>query len=269
MEKVQANGIEIAYQTQGNGKPLVLISGVGYGSWFWSKLAPVLTDDFLVITFDNRGAGSSEKAPGPYSVSQMADDTAELLKVIGIQKAHILGHSLGGFIAQDFAVRYPEMVDKLILASTNYGGTNVIPITPEAIEVMTNREGDPVELVKRGIAIAAAPGFSEEQPEVAQELVEYRFTNPVPPPQYQAQVMAGAGMANLTEEQVDERMQAIDMPTLILFGEHDKVVPPGNAELMHEKLSSSEVAIVPGTGHIFAIEDPVTTAEIIRAFLQR
>jgi pimeloyl-ACP methyl ester carboxylesterase len=269
MHTAQANGIEIAYQVHGQGPPLVLISGVGYGAWFWHKLAPLLADDFQVITFDNRGGGGSDKPAGPYSVPMMANDTGDLLYELGIPRAHILGHSLGGFIAQEFAVQYPDMVDKLILASTNYGGTQVIPITPEAMEVLTNRQDDPVELVKRGIGIASAPGFADRHPDVVKELVDYRFTNPVPPEQYQAQVMAGAGMAAFTDEQVDERMAVIQAPTLILFGEHDMVVPPGNAELMAGKIANAEVKIIPGAGHIFAIEDPGRTATIIREFLNK
>lgn len=267
MQTVQANGIEIAYEINGNGNPLVLVSGVGYGAWFWHRLTPLLAADNMAITFDNRGAGGSTKASGPYTVSQMAADTAGLLRALDIHKAHILGHSLGGFIAQEFAIQYPDMVDKLILASTNYGGTKVIPITPEAMEVLTNRQGDPVELVRRGINIACAPGFSEREPDTVKAIIEYRFTNPVPSEQYQAQVMAGAGMAAFTDEQVDQRVGSIQAPTLILFGEHDKVVPPGNAELMQAKIEGSKVEIIPETGHVFPIEDPITTAKIIRKFL--
>ena len=267
MPTIQANGIEIAYEIQGKGQPLLLISGVGYGAWFWHKIVPGLAAHYQVITFDNRGAGGSSHSAGPYTVSMMAADTAGLLDALKIKKAHVMGHSLGGFIAQELIVSRPDLVSKLVLASTNYGGMKVIPITPEAMEVLTNRDGDIMELVKRGIAIACAPGFMEKQPALAQELINYRFTNPVPPPQYQAQVMAGAGMAALTDEQVDHRMTAIQVPTLILFGEFDRVVPPGNADFMAAKIAGAQIEILSGTGHIFAIEDPAATIEVIHKFL--
>jgi pimeloyl-ACP methyl ester carboxylesterase len=133
--------------------------------------------------------------------------------------------------------------------------------------VLTNRQGDPVELIRRGINIACAPGYIERQQKVVQELVQYRFTNPVPPLQYQAQVLAGAGMGALSDEQVDQRMQAIKVPTLVLFGEHDKVVPPGNADLMAQKIIRARIEIIPNTGHIFPIENPEKTVEIIKDFL--
>lgn len=266
MSKVESNGIELYYEVHGSGQPLLLISGVGYGAWFWHKLVQELQDDFQVIVFDNRGSGQSDQPAGPYTVPMMAADTAGLLDGLDMEEVVVMGHSLGGFIAQELAVSRPELIGKLILASTNHGGMQVVPITPEAMEVLTNREGDPVELVKKGIEIACAPGFGEKHPEVVKELMEYRFTNPVPPSQYQAQVAAGAGTAAYTPDMVEQRMSSIQVPTLILFGEHDRVVPPGNAELMAEKIPQARVEIIPDTGHIFPIEDPSAAAEVIRKF---
>jgi 3-oxoadipate enol-lactonase len=268
MPKVRSNGIEIAYEMQGEGDALLLIAGVGYSGWYWNKVVPELAQDFKVITFDNRGAGASDKPAGPYSVRIMAEDTIGLLDTLNITSAHVMGHSLGGFIAQELILLRPDLVNKLILASTNCGGMDVIPITPEAMEVLTNREGDPMELVKRGIAIACAPDFIKQEEELTQELIAYRFSNPVPPEQYQAQVMAGAGMSALSAEQVKERTTSISVPTLILFGEYDQVVPPGNAEILSSLIADSEVKIIAGTGHMFPIEDPVSTVTIIREFLR-
>lgn len=261
-QKAQVGDIHIAYEVAGEGHPLVLISGVGYGSWFWHKIVPPLAAHFRVITFDNRGAGGSSKPDGPYTTQMMAADTAGLLDTLGVRRACVMGHSLGGFIAQELALARPDLVERLILASTTYGGPNVIPITPEALEVLTKREGDPVELVKRGIRVACAPGFAERNPAVVQELLEYRLTNPVPPPQYQAQVMAGA------THNAESRIGQITCPVLVLFGEHDRVVPPGNAELLAAKLPNAQIKILPGVGHIFPIEDPEATVEAILEFLQ-
>jgi len=160
----------------------------------------------------------------------------------------------------------PDLVGSLILASTNFGGNEVIPITAEALAVLTDRSGAPAELVRRGIEIAAAAGFAERQPDMAEALMEYRFTVPVPGPQYSAQVMAGAGMSLLTADQVNERMSAMKMPVLILFGEEDGVVPPGNARLMADKISGARTQIIPGTGHIFPIENPGATAAAVIEF---
>jgi len=261
-QKVRVGDVQIAYEVTGDGPPLVLISGVGYGGWFWHKIVPPLAEHFQVITFDNRGAGESDKPPGPYTTAMMAADTAGLLDALGVQKACVLGHSLGGFIAQELALARPDLVERLVLASTTYGGSNVIPITPEALEVLTKRDGDPVELVRRGIQIACAPGFADRHPEVVQELIQYRLTNPVPPAQYQAQVMAGA------THNAESRVSQITCPVLVLFGEHDRVVPPGNAQLLAAQLPNARVKILPGVGHVFPIEDPQATVEALLEFLK-
>lgn len=269
MPIINSNGIRIAYDINGTGHPLVFITGVGYGKWFWHKVVPGLAEKFQVITFDNRGAGDSDKPDGPYTVPMMAADTAGLLDALNITDAYVMGHSLGGYIAQELVITRPDLIGKLILASTNFGGTKVIPITPEGMKVLTDRSGDPIELVKRGIAIACAPGFADRQPQVAQELLQYRRSaNPVPPAQYAAQVAAGAGTMAYTDEQVDARMKAVKVPTLLLFGEFDNVVPPGNADLMAQKIAGAKIKIIPNTGHIFPIEDPKATTEAIAAFLK-
>lgn len=268
MPTIQPNGITLAYEVLGSGHPLLLITGVGYGRWFWHKVTPGLAQHFQVITFDNRGAGESDKPDGPYSVPMLAADTAGLIDALDIRDAYVLGHSLGGYIAQELIISRPDRVSRAILASTNHGGQKVIPITPEALQVLTNRQGDPIELIQHGIAVACAPGFAERKPEVVQELINYRLTNPVPPAQYAAQVMAGAGTAAYTDDVVEQRMNAIQVPALILFGEHDKVVPPGNADLMASKLPDARIKILPGVGHIFPIEDPEATVEAMIEFLE-
>ncbi len=268
MPTLQSNGITLKYEIDGTGHPLLLITGVGYGKWFWNKVVPGLARHFQVITFDNRGAGESDKPEGPYTVPMMAADTAGLLDALKIKGAYVMGHSLGGFIAQELVVTRPDLVARLILASTNYGGMKVIPITPEAMKVLTDRSGDPVDLVRRGIAIACAPGFAERNMRVAKELLEYRFTNPVPPAQYAAQVAAGAGMTAFADEVVDQRMSAIRVPTLILFGEFDMVVPPGNASMMADKIAGAKVTILPDVGHMFPVEDPGATVDAIVRFLR-
>ena len=267
MPKIKAGDIQINYERNGKGQPLLLITGIGYGKWFWHKIVPGLAEKFQVITFDNRGAGETGKPAGPYTISMMANDTANLLEALELENVHIMGHSLGGFIAQELGVYRPDLVNRLILASTNFGGKKVVPTTPEAYKILTNRQGDPVELVRRGIAVACAPGFEERQPQVVQELLNYRFTGPVPAEQFSAQVAAGEGTSALTDQQVNERMAALRMPVLVLFGEEDRVVPPENAVLMAEKLPDARVKIIPNTGHIFPIEDPEATIQAMVEFL--
>lgn len=266
MPKVHANGIDIYYEITGEGPPLLLIAGLGYGTWMWREMTPGLAAHCQVLAFDNRGAGRTDKPDGPYDVHMLAADAAGLLDELGIARAHVMGHSMGGFVAQELALSRPDRVDKLILSATNFGGPNHIPVTPEAMAVLTDRSGDPVELVKRGIEVACAPGFAEAHPDAVEELIAYRLSNPVPPAQYQAQLAVGLGLLD-ADACFEQRLKALDAPTLILFGEHDRVVPPGNAELLAREIPHSVVEILPAAGHLFPIEVPGEAVRAVLAFL--
>src|SRR3990172_3003700 len=108
MPTVKANGINIYYKAAGEGEPLALICGLNYSLWQWRKMIPGLADHYEVIAFDNRGAGKTDKPPGPYSAPMLAADTVGLLDALGINRAIIVGHSMGGFVAQEMALSYPE-----------------------------------------------------------------------------------------------------------------------------------------------------------------
>lgn len=267
MPHAHANGIDIYYEIHGSGAPLVLISGLGYGLWQWHRMLPGLAEQFQVIVYDNRGAGQTDKPPGPYSAPMMATDLAGLLDAVGVAETAVLGHSMGGFIAQQFALDFPARVTKLILASTNFGGPNHLPITPEAMQVISDRSGDPREVVARGVAIATAPGFAAAHPDVVEEIVAYRFTNPVPPEAYQAQMGVGLGLLS-AEAAFEGRLGQVTVPTLVLFGEHDMVVPPGNAQLLAGELPDATIEILPDCGHIFPLEKPEAAVTAVSTFLQ-
>lgn len=253
MPKVQTNGIELYYEIHGEGKPLVLISGLGYSSWQWHKMVPLLAEKFQVITFDNRGVGQSDKPAGPYTAGMLAQDTVGLLDALKIEKAVIVGHSMGGFIAQAVALDFPQRLEKLILCSTNFGGPNHAPITPEAMKVLTDVTSDALTRFKNGLAVSTAPGWSEKNPAMIEEWIQWRVANPIEPVHYQAQMAIGLGL--LPEAAAFEnKLPRLNVPTLILFGAHDKVVPSANADLLAQKIAGSTVVIFPDAGHFFPIE---------------
>ncbi len=266
MPSLTANGINIHYEVGGEGPPLVFITGLGYGGWFWHKLVPWLTHDYRVLTYDNRGAGSTDKPPGPYDMAMLADDAAALLDALGWRQVCLCGHSLGGFIAQELALKRPDLVERLILAATHTGGPAVVPMSPEVMSVIMDRSGEPEDLYRRGIGLATAPGYALSHPEGFRTILEYRLSQPVRPEHYAAQAMAGAAMANLNAEEVAERLGRLTMPTLILFGEQDQVVPPANARFFLDLMPQAVSRLVPGTGHLFPLEDPQTSARIIADF---
>ena len=151
MPRIKTNNVELYCEIHGEGKPLVLISGLGYSSWQWHKLVPFLAEHFQVITFDNRGVGQSDKPAGPYTAQMLAADTVGLLEALNIVTATIMGHSMGGFIAQAIALDFPKRVDRLILCSTNFGGPRHVPVTPEAMKVLTDVSSAPLTRFQNGL----------------------------------------------------------------------------------------------------------------------
>ena len=265
MPKIKVNDIELYYEVHGEGTPLVLICGLGYPLWQWHLMVPYLEKHFQVITFDNRGVGQTDKPAGPYTAPILAKDTVGLLDALGIDKAVAMGHSMGGFIAQAMALEYPERVSKLILASTNFGGPRHVPVTAEAMAVLSDVKSDPLTRLKNGIVISTAPGFAERQPELIQKWLDWRVANPLDIAGYQAQM--GIGMALLAEAAAFEnKLPNVSAPTLILFGAHDKVVPPANADLLAELLAGSVIRILPDAGHFFPIEVPEAASRAIIEF---
>ena len=121
MPYISVNGISLYYEIHGSGEPLLLLQGLGYPCEMWFSQVPVFSKDFTTIIFDNRGTGRSDKPDEVYTIQQMAGDTIALLNDLGVPLAHILGVSMGGLIAQEMAIEFPDRVKKLVLISTHYG----------------------------------------------------------------------------------------------------------------------------------------------------
>lgn len=266
MPKIKVNDIELYYEDfGGEGTPLVLIAGLGYPLWQWHLMVPYLEKHFRVIAFDNRGVGQSDKPAGPYTASMLAKDTDGLLDALGIDKAIVMGHSMGGFVAQAMALEYPQKVEKLILCSTNFGGPNHVPVTPEAMAVLSDITSDPVTRFKNGLVVSTAPGWVERNPEMIQKWIEWRIANPIEPIHYQSQLAVGLGL--LSEAAAFEsKLPKVSAPTLILFGVHDKVVPPANADLLAKQIAGSQIRILPDAGHFFPLEVPEEASQAVIQF---
>lgn len=265
MPKIFANGINIEYEVQGEGTPLILISGLGYPAWQWHRMLPYLVKHFKVITFDNRGVGESDKPVGPYTAGLLAADTAGLLDALGIESAVVMGHSMGGFIAQEIALSFPSKVSKLVLSSTNFGGPHHVPVTQEAMMVLSDMTSDPLTRFKNGLVVSTAPGFADQHPEIIQEWLDWRISNPLDVSGYQAQMAIGIALIPESAS-FENKLPNIKVPTLILFGDSDKVVPPANADLMASKIPGSKVVILSNAGHFFPMEVPEAASQAVIDF---
>lgn len=266
MPKLTTNNTTLYYETHGQGYPLLLIAGLGYSSWVWRWMVPGLAEHLQVITFDNRGVGQSDIPPGPYTAEMLAADAAGLLEALGVEQAAVLGHSMGGYVAQALALSRPELVSRLILASTNFGGPNSVPPGPEALAILTDVSGDAVSRFRRGLAVSVAPGFAERHPELIEEWLQWRTDNPVQPEGYQAQLAIGLSLFDEANA-FEKRLAQIAAPTLVLFGEHDQVVPTANAQRLALRLPDSTTHIIPDAGHFFMIEAPEEAVGAITEFV--
>lgn len=244
--KVKANGIEIYYEMVGKGPHLILIEGLGVATYLWEKQVPDFARHFTTVVYDNRGVGQSDKPPGPYSISMMADDLAGLMDELQIPRAHILGVSMGGFIAQDFALRYPEKVDRLVLVATSAGGAEHVPMSQDVLARVLDNQGEPRELIRKKLSLAYSDSFM--QTEAVEHLIDLRLQNPQPPPAFFAQVAAG------TSFDLSGEVQKITTLCLVMAATEDKLVPVANAHNLMKKLPNAELKIYEGLGHQFCVE---------------
>ncbi len=245
--KVKTNGTELYYEITGSGPNLVLIEGLGAALYLWEKQIPELSKYFTVIAYDNRGVGRSDKPAGPYTINMMAKDLAGLMDSLKISKAHILGVSMGGFIALEFALLYPEKVDKLVLGATSAGGKDHIAMSQETLALVLAASGDSREMIKKKLSLVYSKEYVSDD-SVFEHLVDLRVDNPQPPQAYQAQAMAGVTFDR------SEDVKNINIPTLILGATNDVLVPIQNSYNLNKKIKNSRLIVFDGMGHQFFVE---------------
>lgn len=262
MPTALANSIHIHYDIHGAGEPVVLIGGLGSDAYLWVRQIPALAQGFQVIAFDNRGAGASDKPDEPYTIPMFAADTAGLLDALGIEKAHIVGASMGGFIAQEFALTYPQRVNRLVLACTHFGGPNAVPIPQATLAGMLNRTGDPETDIRASFKLYTPPGWPEAHPDLVEQYVRWRVAHPQPVFAFQRQAMAGATF------DAESRLGQLTMPVLITHGEEDQVVPVENARLFFQRIPHARLRLFPNAGHLFIYEQADEFNQVVIDFLK-
>jgi len=268
MPQKKVGDIKIYYETQGNGEPLVMISGCGADSSAWFNQVPHLSLKYHVITFDNRGTGRSDKPDIPYTMEMMAADVAGLLDSIGIGAAHILGYSMGGVIAQEFALTYPERTLTLILSCASPAGApDVILPEPQILALMFDPETitrlTPLEWSGKLLGCMCSQEFLDRHPHLVNEVVAMQSEHPTPLHCIMRQVEA-----MLTAHTYD-RLPKIKAPTLVIGGTADRVNPCQNLRLLASRIPNSELVILENLGHGMFIEGADETNRVILTFLKR
>jgi pimeloyl-ACP methyl ester carboxylesterase len=254
--------VRIAYEVRGDGEPLVLVHGLAYDRFGWGRLPDLLAERFRVVLPDNRGVGESDAPAGPYTVAEMAADVVAVLDDAGIERTHLFGVSLGGYIAQELALTWPERIDKLILCSAAPGGGDAVPM-PQATQEVFARY--PTMEREAGLRMFVENSLGErgvrELPDLVEEIFRYRLGHAPTVDAWAAQATAGA-----TYQSYD-RVGAITAPTLVLAGGADVVVDPRNAALLGELIPNARVEVVPDRGHLMVWEDSERVAELVTEFL--
>jgi len=249
--------MRIAWEERGSGTPLLLVQGLGYARWSWEPIVPALAERHRVLFFDNRGIGESEIPPGPYTARDMADDALQVLAEARVDRAHVLGASLGGMIAQELAVAAPERVDRLVLCCTHPGVAHGLPMPEVTVRLFAEAPALAPEVALRRFVENA---LGDDPPtELVDELYARRLANPPDPAGWQAQAAAGTTFAG-----VDGPIEA---PTLIVTGTADNVVDPRNADVLAGRIPGSRVERLDGLGHLFFWEAPDRFVRIVEEFL--
>ncbi|MBI3659824.1 alpha/beta fold hydrolase [Candidatus Acetothermia bacterium] len=262
MPIAQVNRVRLHYEVMGEGQSCLLISGVGFGGWVWRYQIAAFSTHFRVITFDNRGVGQSDKPDETYTIDTFVTDTKGLLDALQIQKAHVLGVSLGGMVAQQLALSHPQRVDRLILCSTVFGGPNVVLPSMEVLQFMAQPSGTPEERFTKGLQFSFAQGFVERHPEevvfIRQKMSEHRQ----PDYAYRRQVMVPLSF------NAEPFLSKIERPTLVLAGDQDQAVPVENARRLVQKLPNAQLKILDGASHLCFIEQHELFNQTVLEFLQ-
>ncbi len=255
--------VRIAWERHGSGAPLLLIHGLGYARWGWEPVLPGLAERFDVVLFDNRGIGESDAPPGPYTAGEMADDAIQVLDEAGVDRAHVVGTSLGGMVAQELALGYPDRVDRLVLACTTPGGPKAHPMPQQTLTLMAEAAKlEPAVALRRFVENALAPATVAEHPGLVDRIMAHRLETAQQPAAWAAQAAAGATF------DAYGRLGALAAPALVQHGDADVVVDPRNADLLVELLPDARLERFPGTGHLFFWEAPERFVSSVSAFLE-
>jgi pimeloyl-ACP methyl ester carboxylesterase len=259
----RVNGVNIAFRLQGEGPPLVLVMGYRLSSAAWPvSLIEALARQFSIITLDNRGTGQSDKPVDGYAIANMARDLAGLLDELEISRTHVLGYSMGGAIAQEFARQFPERVSGLVLCATMCGGPRAIYAPPPVVRVMREHDGlKPEEIARQIWKVTYSPGYLEVNRELAEDQMRREISAPTPLHAADLQFQAFA------EFDCSRAIPDIHAPTLVLTGELDQLVSPQNSRQLASLIPGASLAVIPGCGHRLLWEATDECVAIVTEFL--
>ncbi len=264
MPSVKVGDLGIHYEASGEGFPLLLIMGLGANlDWWDPRLVQGLSRDFRTIRFDNRGTGRSGNSEEEYTMRLLADDVAGLMESLRIARAHVLGISMGGMIAQELALAHPEKIGRLVLASTHCGGSHAVPPSEEALGIMARVAGasSAEETARLSVLLCFTKEAVKENPADVDAWVREVLKVPTTQDTLLRQLGAIAGFDTF------DRLPGLKVPTLVVHGKQDVLIPPENGSILAKAIPGSRLVLLEHSAHGLA-EDVEDVVRSVREFLR-
>ena len=263
MPIIKVNDIEMYFEQQGTGDDLVLISGLSADHHSWDPVYDQLSKHYRVLRFDNRGAGQTDAPAKDYSIMQMTNDVASLMKALTINKAGIIGHSMGGYIAQQFAIDYEDMTNKLVIITSRARPSVTVQILSETWQQMIGYGIEPSIVSKNSMAILFADDFLSRS-----EQVDAYMTKKLNNPHRQTTVGLAGQLAASRHYDSSKILADIKVPTLVIGGEADRMLPLYNSQFLAENIPNAELTVIKRCGHMPQYEKPQQLLTLICQFCQ-
>ncbi len=261
LDKVKVGDIMMSYKTFGKGKPILLVHGYGGSMDVWdTTMLKILAENHTVIVFNNRGVGNTTLGERRYSIPQLAEDAAGLLDTLGIPKTDVLGWSVGGMIAQELALHYPDKVDKLILYATSCGGQDSLLPEKDALAVFANRSGTPDERLARIVPFLFTNEWISAHPDYWTAIP--RNTQISSNGTLDLELDAGLSWGGICNE-----LGQIKRPTLVITGTEDLAMPPANSLTIAERIPGAWLIQLEHGGHGMMYQYPEKIGMLILTFL--
>src|SRR5262245_32086369 len=263
MSFAERDGVRLYWEDHGSGDPVLLVMGLGMNATGWWRTVPVLAERLRVISFDNRGVGRSDRTMGPYNLRQMADDALAVLDAAEVETAGVYGLSLGGIIAQQLTIRHPERVRALVLGASTPGGRRHELPEREVLNFIQRRATMTAEeAVWASVPYSYSRETREHRAELIGEDVAQRLRFPATSAGYRAQLTAAWGYDG------GNGLNRIAVPTLVLHGTEDRIVPFANGELLADSIPGAELDVLESAGHMYPTDAPAADRTVLR-FLTR
>jgi pimeloyl-ACP methyl ester carboxylesterase len=271
MPTFERGGCQLYYEVSGDGPPLLLVMGLATPAVGWTNQLPAFRERYRTIAFDNRGCGRSGSPHGTWNIADMAEDALALLDRLSIARAHVVGISMGGMIAQELALSHPGRVGALVLASTYaHAGDDVREVASRGRAIFGAADGNGRGGAAGGNAFAAlrflmetsfSPGFIERD-----GLRLFQLFTEGMPNGLDARGLEAQGNAALAFDS-RARLGSLASPTLVLTGDEDRFIPPSRSEELARLIRGARLVKIPGGSHAVNFEQPERWNALVLAFL--